>query len=343
MTTKLRQDPMGRFAVVYEPGLARLPLLSGPGNGSADGGEQSVACPFCPGNERYCQFSIDQFGEKKDWKLRVIPNRLPFFSVEGGEEAFPDGIYDINGGAGAHEVIIESPEHGLTPFAFTQAQWCDIFTMTARRLTDLRQDSRFQYVSFFRNFGVQAGAALSHPHSQILALPLVPPEVQQKLRAFHRHQEHKGRCLACDIVHHETSARKRILAENESFVAMAPYASRHPFEMHVYPRRHQGFFESMNPEEQVLFSRIIADLMQKLQRVLAEPPFHMILFNRPVPAEGSRFHWHMEILPRVFAATALQEGTGIYMNPVTPEEVVKVAGSRPAQGFDDQIDDNGIG
>lgn len=89
MTTKLRQDPMGRFAVVYEPGLARLPLLSGPGNGSADGGEQSVACPFCPGNERYCQFSIDQFGEKKDWKLRVIPNRLPFFPLKVAKRLSP--------------------------------------------------------------------------------------------------------------------------------------------------------------------------------------------------------------------------------------------------------------
>nr|WP_246347350.1 DUF4931 domain-containing protein [Desulfurispira natronophila] len=308
--------------------MARTPLLGEAETPVRSDGEVPP-CPFCRGSEQYCTFTIASSEGVDGWDVRVIPNRVPLFSIEGSTEGFPDGIYDTIEGVGAHEIAIDSPRHFDTPYDYTPSHWQKLLGVVVNRLSDLKQDSRFKYISYYRNYGSQAGAHLEHPHSQILALPFVPFEIRHRQNKFEDHMRSKERCFICDIIHHETSHGQRILTENESFLALAPYASRYPFEVHIYPREHREAFESTNREDLVLLSHILYECHQKLHISLSGPPLQMTLYNRPRKSGG--FHWSLELVPLLLSTTAITMGTGVYVNPVTPEQVVAAMGSRSCE------------
>src|SRR5213593_2631683 len=201
-------------------------------------------CPLCPGNEAQTPPEILAYRatggapNTSGWSLRVVSNKFPALQIEGDLGREGVGLYDRMNGVGAHEVIIESPDHKTTLASLSEKQLEDVFWAYRDRILDLRKDGRLRYILIFKNHGAAAGATLEHTHSQLIALPIVPDFIREELDGARRHYTDKERCVFCDIVRQELAVRHRVVADNADIVALAPYAPRFAFETWLLPKRH---------------------------------------------------------------------------------------------------------
>src|SRR5438132_6770836 len=206
-------------------------------------------CPFCAGREDLTPPEVLAYRHNgsapnaSGWDLRVVPNKFPALKVEGGLEREGEGMFDRMNGVGAHEVIIETPDHAKTLATMSEPEIERVLYAFRDRIQDLKRDRRFRYILVFKNHGAAAGATLEHTHSQLIALPIVPDFVREEIEGARRHFTAKERCVFCDILRQEVSARTRVILESADVVALAPYASRFPFETWLLPRRHSARFE----------------------------------------------------------------------------------------------------
>jgi UDPglucose--hexose-1-phosphate uridylyltransferase len=286
---------------------------------------QADFCPFCAGNESATPPAIRTWnGDDGQWKVRVIPNKYPALKVEGEVEKWGDGIYDAMSGIGAHEVIIESNEHVPDLHALETEHIALVFETWQERLLDLRNDARIRSAVVFKNHGVQAGASLEHAHSQLIALPLVPRRLQHELDGALAYYDFKQRCAFCDMLDQELAGRERVVYENDHVVAIAPYASRFPFELWFLPRRHEPWYESAQRRELASLADALSVVTRKLDKALDRPPFNLVLHSAPfVDDEMSHFHWHIELIPTLTKVAGFEWGTGFYINPTPPEEAAR--------------------
>jgi UDPglucose--hexose-1-phosphate uridylyltransferase len=284
-------------------------------------------CPFCPGNEAQTPPEILAYRDggtrpnSPGWNLRVIPNKFPALQIEGdlGREGI--GLYDRMKGVGAHEVIIETPDHKATLATLPERCLEDLFWVFRDRILDLRKDLRLRYVLIFKNHGAAAGATLEHPHSQLIALPIIPTNLAAEIEGCREHYHNKERCIYCDIIHQESGDRARVVTENGEFLAVVPFAPRFPFEVWILPKRHGSCFEETQKLEVEGLARIFSDTLRRLDRVLRMPAFNYILHTSPLrEATGDFYHWHIEIIPKLTQVAGFEWGTGFYINPVLPEE-----------------------
>lgn len=291
-------------------------------------------CPFCKGNEDTAGqeiFSIEKDGE---WQTRVVPNSYPAFRIEGELKRTANGIYDTVNAVGAHEVVIETPNHEINPGSYTEEILFNLFSTFKERVNDLKKDTRFRYIMPFKNYGLLAGSTMEHPHSQIIAMPVTPNVVRSKLASCLHHYRKKERCLFCDILDQERSENKRIIYENQDFVALCPYASAQPFEICIYPKRHSHCFANIGEGELSGLADITREIFSRLYKCLEDPPFNMVIqTSPPVVKRPSQpgywasikedFHWHIEIIPRLTGIAGFESGTGFYINPVAPESAAE--------------------
>jgi UDPglucose--hexose-1-phosphate uridylyltransferase len=206
-----------------------------------------------------------------------------------------------------------------------------VFQAYKDRLVDLNRDSRLKYILIFKNEGRQAGASLSHPHSQLIATPITPKRVKEELIGAKDYFNYKDRCVFCDIIREEISQEIRVIYENRSFVSFCPFASRFPFEIWVMPKRHSPDFYSIDHEELLLLSDAVIGVMQKLAIALNNPQYNFVLHTGPVRwarmgywvTLDVDYHWHIEIMPKLTHVAGFEWGTGFYINPTIPEEAAK--------------------
>ncbi|MEK7768041.1 MAG: DUF4931 domain-containing protein, partial [bacterium] len=198
------------------------------------------------------------------------------------------------------------------------------------RSLDLRKDRRFRYVLIFRNHGESAGATLEHPHSQLIATPVVPKRVQEEVAGVKQYHALKERCVFCDIVQEEREGRKRIVHENESVVAFAPFASRFPFETWSVPRVHRHDFGRIEDDEIAATAGVLKEVLGRLKRVLDDAPYNMVLHTAPLDGEApadplapTEMHWHIEVMPRLTKVAGFEYGSGFFINPTPPEEAAE--------------------
>jgi UDPglucose--hexose-1-phosphate uridylyltransferase len=258
------------------------------------------------------------------WELRVVPNKYPALRVEGELRKSGEGFYDKMNGIGAHEVIIETPRHQHTWFDGDHVVIRNTLLAAKLRVQDLKKDIRFKYIMVFKNFGPTAGATLSHSHTQLIALPVVPLRVQEEIDGAQTHFEMKERCIFCDIIQYESEADLRLLAENEHFIVMAPYAPRFSFELVIYPKKHNPAFENTPDNELDSLSSILSATLGKVARILSRPDYNLIIHNAPCSNNvGDFYHWHIEFMPVLARVAGFEWGTGFYINPISPEESVQ--------------------
>ena len=284
-------------------------------------------CPLCPGNEALTPPEILAYRgnglgpNTTGWSLRVIPNKFPALRVEGDLGREGVGLYDRMNGVGAHEVIIESPDHKAILAGLPEKKLEDVFWAYRDRILDLRKDFRLRYVLIFKNHGAAAGATLEHTHSQLIALPIVPTFVTEEIEGCKAHYTDKERCIYCDIIRQEVADRSRVVGENDEFLSIAPFASRFPFEVWILPKKHTSYYEESQKFQFEALARIFSDALRRLDRVLATPPFNFILHTSPLHERtGEFYHWHFEIMPKLTQVAGFEWGTGFYINPVPPEE-----------------------
>lgn len=287
-------------------------------------------CPFCPGNESLTPSEILAYGEPgrhrntSGWWLRVIPNKFPALSVEGTLNRHGEGMYDKMNGLGAHEVIIETPDHtkGLADLSDKHVE--DVIWAYRDRIMDLKRDIRMEYALIFKNCGHAAGATVAHSHSQLIATPIVPKRVREEINGAKSYYEYKERCVFCDIIKQEMALGTRIVAENEDFVALCPFASRFPFEVWVLPKIHDSDFEDIQKHGAVNMASILKNVLNKMKNVLDNPPYNFIVHNAPLREDRlPHYHWHIEIIPKLTSVAGFEWGTGFYINPTPPEEAAK--------------------
>ncbi|MBI3465246.1 MAG: galactose-1-phosphate uridylyltransferase, partial [Planctomycetes bacterium] len=282
----------------------------------------AAKCPFCPGNEALTPpeiYSVPLSSEKRQpWRVRVIPNKFPALRIEEDTRQTEDGpLFRSMGGCGAHEVIIESPEHGLFLAQQPIEQIEAVLRTLQFRHRDLMRDPRFQAVIIFKNHGAAAGTSLAHPHWQLIATPVVPRLLRQKSQVATEYYDRTGRCLYCVLLAEELEAGKRMIAANADFVALMPYASHLPFETWIMPRRQQSSFGSVEPGQLRPLAELLRLVLLKIYTALDNPDFNLTIDSVSRGDEDQRhFLWHIRILPRVATPAGFELGSGMSINTV---------------------------
>jgi UDPglucose--hexose-1-phosphate uridylyltransferase len=323
---ELRKDPIvGRWVIIATERVRR-PTDFAPVRRARRGGP----CPFCAGHEAETPPEIlaaREPGAPADspgWRVRVVPNKFPALRIEGELERRGHGIYDLMNGVGAHEVIIESPEHDQELGAQSAAGVEEVLRAYRSRVADLRRDPRFRSVTLFKNRGPEAGATLEHAHSQLIATPVVPLTVTAELDHAHAYFRYRERCLFCDILRQESEARDRLIVEGQHVVAFAPFAARFPFETWIMPRRHGSVFEDVDDVVLRDLAVVLRSVLRKLDRSIGDPPYNLFVHSAPfATGESPSYHWHFEIMPTLTGVAGFELGSGFHINPVPPEDAAR--------------------
>jgi UDPglucose--hexose-1-phosphate uridylyltransferase len=288
-------------------------------------------CPFCPGNEARTPPEIIGYREEgtnadgAGWYTRVIPNRAPVLRVEGRLERRGLGMYDMITGVGAHEIIIETPKHDVDLADLEPVQIERVLWAYRDRSLDLSRDPRLRYILIFRNRGASAGSKIAHPHSQLIATPIVPKRVEEELAGSKLYYEHKERCIACDMVRQEIVERKRVVAENRTFLSFEPFASRFPFETWIMPKFHSCSFPLLDELQMTDLAYCMKETLVRLKGVLGDGPYNYVIHTAPVPLKDEEaFHWHIEILPKLTNVAGFEWGSGFYINATSPEDAAEL-------------------
>lgn len=318
---QIRKDPISMNWVVQEDGETIWPNFS--------------TCPFCPGQEALTPQTIySHVNGKGGWEVRVTPHVRPLYHIEGDAQRSAEGIYDKMRSLGAHEVVIENPDHHLRLSLQRPENVAQVLRAFVSRLVDLKKDRRFRYVSVFRNQGKLAGQDPDHPHSQIAATPFIPRRVVYELRSLQRYYSVKERCLICDIAQQEVSKQVRTVEWDDQFVAFCPFASRLPYEIWILPLEHHCAFEEdlTNWERQLHFARFLKTVLLRLETVAQD--YHLVLHTTPnLQAKFERtdhwrtlredFHWHFELVPVRLSTSRSYFLKDVYYNSVLPERAAE--------------------
>ncbi|MFH1231721.1 MAG: galactose-1-phosphate uridylyltransferase [Planctomycetota bacterium] len=326
--SELRKDPiLGRWVIIASERAARPVDFQHKSSASI---KSNTPCPFCEGNEATTPPEIYALRKPfanangRDWLVRVVPNKFPVLAIEGKIDKRGRGLYDQMRGIGAHEVIIETPQHlsSFTPLPEEHIQ--NIFNTYQARLLDLKKDTRFAFGLIFKNVGDRAGASLEHTHSQLVVTPIVSIRILQEIEGAKNFHNYRGRCVFCDIIHQEIEDDERIIINDEHFVAVCPFASRFPFETVILPKQHLTHFEMIPSHMIPSLVHIVKQVFLKLEKALDNPAYNMLIHTTPFAMEETEYyHWHIEIIPRITRVAGFEWGTGFYINSVPPEDAVK--------------------
>jgi UDPglucose--hexose-1-phosphate uridylyltransferase len=314
---ELRKDPITQSWVIQEE--------------AGGGWPEFATCPLCPGQELLTPTTIYEFPYgHPHWQVRVIPYLRPLYRIEGDAQRRAEGIYDRMRNLGAHEIVIEHPDHHLPLSQQSDEHVAQVLRAVVSRVGDLKKDRRFRYVTVFRNQGTLAGQDLDHPHTQITATPFIPRRLVYELRSAQRYFELKERCLYCDILKQELMHQTRTVESDDRFLAFCPFASRVPYETWILPAHHHCAFEEDVTawETQVHLSRFLKSILQRLEAVA--PAHQLVLHTAPnVKAKFERsghwqslsedFHWHFEILPVLQSSSKSYGIKEVYYNSLPPE------------------------
>ncbi|MCK4322108.1 DUF4931 domain-containing protein [candidate division WOR-3 bacterium] len=282
-------------------------------------------CPFCEGKEKKTPPEIDSFrasGKPNEpgWKIRVVPNKFPALTSEGEPRKVYNGLYYKINGFGIHEVIIETPYHKKNLFNMDKKEISLIISMYKKRYLALKENKNLKYILIFKNHGKIAGGSLPHSHSQIIGLPLIPPEIEEEIILV----EDSVKCHYCKLIQRAYN-EERVLKRNKDFIVLAPYASVAPYELVIYPLQHKPCFEEINDSEINSLSELLQDVFKKYNKVLENPPFNYFLHTAPTaltPRVYKNYHWHIVIMPKLTMTAGFEKSSNIYINPVEPKEAV---------------------
>lgn len=330
---ELRKDPIiGRWVIIATERSKRPDHFSLAAEGPEEG-----ECPFCEGRESHTPpeiFAIRKHSDKNrpGWQIRVVPSIAPFLRIETELDRRGHGMYDIMNGIGAHEIVIETPQHISNISDLPAEQIFDVLTVYRERLIDLEKDSRFKYVLIFKNYGWVAGSGrLKHSRSQLIATPVTPKRVKEELAGARQYFEYHERCIFCDIVKQELEQKERVVLDLDGFLAIVPFASRFPFELWILPKKHSSDYSQSDPQHRIELARILKLALQKLKIALNDPAYNYLIHTAPFRRQkpgywktiDQDYHWHIEIMPRITRVAGFEWGSGFYICSLPPEEAAK--------------------
>ena len=321
---ELRKDPItGRWVIISTDRAKR------PSDFIRDSVEikGTSFCPFCYGNEEKTPPEVLAYGRnggqpnKPGWRVRVVPNKFPALGIEGDLDRQGEGLFDKKNGIGAHEVIIETPDHSTTLATLSEKGMEEVLWAYRDRVLDLKNDRRFRYILIFKNHGEAAGASLEHSHSQLIALPIVPKRVREEVDNSKKYYMEKERCIFCDMIRQEMDDGERVIAQNDTFIALSPYAPRFPFETWLLPKPHASSYENTQSPVYTGMAKLLRNLLARLDVTLHRPAYNYMIHTSPIGEEtNDHYHWHIELIPKLTKVAGFEWGSGFYINPTPPEE-----------------------
>lgn len=290
-----------------------------------------ASCVLCSGREKETPPEIDASREGNKWWARVIPNLTPILRVEGDLGRRGLGMYDKMNSVGANEIIVDSPEHNKMPEDMGAEQVLRIIRIYRNRVADLERDNRLRYILIFKNSGKGAGALYSHPHSEVMATPIIPKLIKEELDGAKQYYAYKERCIFCDIMREELTVAKRVIFETRDFVAFCPFAPKFSFEFWIMPKKHNCAFQDTGEDEMRDLSLMLSTVLKKMRRVLRDSPYNYVIHTAPnrIPRRnhwhtlGDDFHWHLEIMPRLLRTSGFEWGSDFYVLTTSPEDAAK--------------------
>ncbi len=316
----LRKEPVTRTWVVVTTDHPKGPSDYLPFKPPYQPQEAEGLCPFCPGHEEMTPRETFMLsGEGGGWAVRVIPNKFPFFHIEGEFDRRPEGMYDVMEAIGAHEIVVETPGHKQNFASMDTQQIEKILRAYRERLKDLEKDRRFQQFLILKNY---PGVFNRHPHSHIIAMPVIPRRIDEEIYGTLDYYQRKERCIFCDIIKEEILMKKRVILETVHFLVFSPFASRYPFETWIVPKKHAPDFHHIHEEGIEDLSVAIQSLFLRFHKLLSDPPYSLALHTSPVQSRfhRSEYHWHIETRLRIGLREGFEWGTGFFVNPTPPED-----------------------
>ncbi|MGO9480433.1 MAG: galactose-1-phosphate uridylyltransferase [Candidatus Kryptoniota bacterium] len=319
---ELRQNVLTREWVIISPERAKRPdEFARKKNGERVLPEHMPECPFCVGNEHLTFDELFRMPENDGWKVRVVSNKYPALTSKGERVRRVDGIYRSMTAVGFHEVIVEHRRHNTTIALMTDEEVADILNVYRQRYREVKKDSRVEAIILFKNHGEGAGTSVSHPHSQLVATPIVPNQIRSRIDEAVRYFDDIGECVGCRIVQDELLAKERLIYQSENFVAFIPYAALSPFHTWIFPLKHKSSFDEISDAEIKDLAKCLRTVLAKLYHGLNDPDFNYSI--RSIPTRELRteyFHWYFTIVPRVSKTAGFEIGSGMYVNTALPEQ-----------------------
>jgi UDPglucose--hexose-1-phosphate uridylyltransferase len=320
LVSELRRDPILRRWVIMAPerGAGLVPRRAEP-----PPADRSAPCPFCPGSEHLNPQEIAVAPAGKSWTVRVTPDKHPLLRIEGDPGRRGVGMFDMMNAIGAHELVTDTRAHEQTWADFSGAHMAELLAMYRARSLDLRRDPRFRHVFILKNHGA-VWSRYQHAHSHVIATPFTPKRLEEELAGAREYFQMKERCVFCDQLTEEIRAGTRLVARNDAFVAFSPFASEYPYETWIAPLRHASAFDTLSEAALRPLAELLVDVLARLRRVLDDPPYSVVLHAGPLDhGDLADFHWHWEIVPHLGHELGMEWGTGIFSNPILPEDAAR--------------------
>ncbi len=288
-------------------------------------------CPLCPGNEEATPPALETFGPEGDWALRVVPNRFPAF--QGNEPMTVRNlgpVFDQAPASGVHEVFVFSRQHesGWADLDDQQAEM--VMTALQHRFDDHRKMPVVRYTQAVVNHGREAGASLVHPHGQIMGMPFVPRDLTEEEAGFNRFA---GGCVLCTTAEAERDAAVRVVLDRDGVLVVCPFWAGSPYEMLVIPDHHEGHFAQAKAPTLDAVGKALRDVQVQLRDRVSDPAYNLVLHTLP-HHHTDDFHWHIHIVPRIQSQGGFEQGTGVPINIVAPEQATSILvdpGTGPAR------------
>ncbi len=334
---ELRKDYFTRRLVLVSPERQNRPVESNPVEAAP---MDKDLCPFCPGNEEMTAPAdlvlvstentllklADSDSERMhDWSVRYFPNSFPAVAPESTTE-FRDYPLQSEPALGYHHVMVVTRDHSASFSTLPAEQWIDVLATLQDRVRWLYSKKTVGYVSVFINNGFEAGASLSHPHLQTITLSKLPPLIEEEAEAVHDSMSEFGMCPMCKVVNLESNGPRLILS-TDNFVAFAPWASTHAYEFWIFPKRHETSFLKVSQREIQDFSTMLISTLGGLDTLLKNPPYNVAFHISSEKKTTKQIHWHIEVYPQIVKWAGLERGSGVFINPVSPEVAAQQLGA----------------
>lgn len=285
--------------------------------------DEEETCPFDRNKEHLTPHEITRISQDDNWQCRVVPNLYNALSIDIEPKSFKEGFFDTFSGFGAHEVLIETPFHDKQMCDYEYNEFNNYLNLLQQRTQNLQKDIRLEYVSVFKNHGYNAGASLSHAHTQLMAMPFLPKKIQEEIEHKKRYYDEHKRALLDDMVYEELSYGKNIVCENADFVAYCPYASSVAFEVKIVSKKKLSSLVEFESKDISSLSDMLHDFFQRFKRTLgANVAFNLIFKNAPYVNYDEKtkayFRFSIQILPRLYTMAGFELDSGMLINVVLP-------------------------
>jgi len=286
-------------------------------------------CPFCDfENLKNAIISFEE-GKKveeltENWSAISVPNKFPaFLPSDELEKRYENSLYQTMNAVGYHEVII-TKDHNLSLGQLPVDKVREVLSLYKERYLDLKDKKHVNYISIFHNHGVEAGASIAHPHSQILTTPLIDVDLNKALEKGRSYSETKKHCVYCRMNEWEMDKRERIVYENDLFLVLCPFASKAAFQTIISPKKHLAYFEEITEEELDMLADALKAALSKIYNGLNDPPFNFYLHCAPSDGMNhSYYHWHWTIIPKTSVWAGFELGSRMEISTIKPEDAAK--------------------